>query len=95
MGELTSYLSIAGLCYRQIAELKEGLAGEPQHFPTGEQTFFASEIACCEAIMATVRGILVNHFRLLEFSSDGKAIARIPPALLDLMNEEEAVISEN
>jgi hypothetical protein len=94
MGELSSYLSIAGLAHRQAAELKKAISDGPQHFPTGEQTFLASEIACCEAVVASMQAILAQHFRVLEFSRDGKAAARIPRALLELMDEEEPVISE-
>lgn len=94
MGELSSYLSIAGLAHRQITELRETAADGPQHFPTGEQTFLASEIACSEAIIASIRAILALHFRVLEFSNDGRAVARIPPALLELMDEEEITIFE-
>jgi hypothetical protein len=94
MGDLSSYLSIAGLAHRQAAELNQAVAEGPRHFPTGEQTFIASEIACCEAIVASVKAVLAQHFRVLEFSGEGKAVARIPPALLDLMSEEEATIVE-
>ncbi|CAL80008.1 hypothetical protein BRADO6376 [Bradyrhizobium sp. ORS 278] len=94
MGELSSYLAIAGLAHRQAAELKQAVADGAQHFPNGEQTFLASEIACCEAVIASVRAVFAQHFRVLEFSADGKAAARIPPALRDLMSEEEPTIVE-
>jgi hypothetical protein len=94
MGELSSYLAIAGLAHRQAAELKQAVADGPQHFPNGEQTFLASEIACCEAVIASVRAVFAQHFRVLEFSGEGKAVARIPPPLRDLMSEEAPTIFE-
>jgi hypothetical protein len=94
MGELSSYLAIAGLAHRQAAELKEAAAENPQHFPNGDQPFLASEIACCEAIVTSVRAVLAQHLRVLEFSRDGKAVGRTPPGLLGVMSAEEATIVE-
>jgi hypothetical protein len=94
MTELSSYLSIAGLAHRQASELRDAVANGPGQFPNGEQTFLASEIACCEAILASVQAVLALNFRVLEFSRQGKAVARIPPALLREMSEQNATIVE-
>lgn len=51
MADLSAYLSIAGLAHRQAANRREAIADGPQHFPSGEQTFLASEIACYGAVM--------------------------------------------
>ncbi|WP_143274196.1 hypothetical protein [Bradyrhizobium canariense] len=57
MSELSPYVSIAGLAHRQAQELREAVANGPQHFPNGEQTFLASEISCCEAVVASMQAI--------------------------------------
>lgn len=87
MAGLSQYLSIAGLAWRRAAELRSAQASEEQ-FPEGDQTFTASEVATCEAVVSCMKGVLALHYRLLEFSPEGRAIARIPEKLCDLITED-------
>ncbi|MET4296573.1 hypothetical protein ABIB06_007368 [Bradyrhizobium sp. LB8.2] len=94
MRELSPYLSIAGLAHRHASELKRVIADDPHQFPRGDQPLDSSEIACCDAILAVVQSVLAVHLRVLGFSDDGKAIASIPQAVLDLLDEEDSPIYE-
>jgi hypothetical protein len=60
MRTLSSYLSIAGIAHRQAQELKKVIAGNRHYFPAGDMPHFASEVACCEGIVALVQSVLAH-----------------------------------
>jgi hypothetical protein len=77
-----SYLSIAGIAHRRIIEAESARGANKSAFPKGpDDLHLVQEIAVCEAIIGNARALLCAQMLQLEFSSSGRALARVPEAL--------------
>ena len=76
MRELAYYLSIAGIAHRRLFRLRDSVTNDAP--PSSEQVTLALEIACCEAIIGTIKATLASQHHILEFSEERKARVHSP-----------------
>lgn len=71
MQELSDYLSITGIAHRRLFRLRDTVANDAPS--PRDQATLTLEIACCEAIIGTVKATLASQHYVLEFSEERKA----------------------
>jgi hypothetical protein len=82
MTAIQSYLTIAGIAHRRTVEVRSEIEANPTAFPIGpDDTHLVQEIAICEAIIASVTGLLSAQMLQLEFTHEERARAVAPPSL--------------